>query len=65
MRAASELAGEFGFGSQSKDCGGQRESCMATAASYERTWIEVSTAETSYMGLQLFCKISRQIPPSA
>jgi hypothetical protein len=47
MRAASEFAGEFGFGSHSSD------------------WMDVSTADTSYMGLQLFCRMSRQMPPSA
>ena len=29
------------------------------------TCIEVSMDDTSYVGLHLFCKISRQIPPSA
>lgn len=29
------------------------------------TWIEVSMADTSYVGLHLFCNISRHIPPSA
>lgn len=29
------------------------------------TCIEVKIAETSYVGLHLFCKMSKQIPPSA
>lgn len=29
------------------------------------TWIEVNIAETSYVGLHRFCKMSRQMPPSA
>lgn len=29
------------------------------------TWIEVKIADTSYVGLHLFCKMSKQIPPSA
>lgn len=29
------------------------------------TCIEVRIAETSYVGLHLFCKMSKQIPPSA
>lgn len=29
------------------------------------TCIDVNMAETSYVGLHLFCKISKQIPPSA
>lgn len=30
-----------------------------------QTWIDVSIAATSYIGLHWFCKISRQILPSA
>jgi hypothetical protein len=33
--------------------------------SHSRLWMDVSTALTSYMGLQLFCRMSRQMPPSA
>lgn len=29
------------------------------------TWIEVKIADTSYVGLHLFCKMSKQMPPSA
>jgi hypothetical protein len=31
----------------------------------KHTCIEVKIAETSYVGLHLFCRISKQIPPSA
>lgn len=31
----------------------------------QQTCIDVNIAETSYVGLHLFCKISKQIPPSA
>lgn len=72
--AAIELAGEFGFGSLSKDCKSRNKRkkihsiiTRATTQSGRNhlTCIDVRIADTSYVGDQRFCRMSRQMPPSA